>query len=106
VMLTTTRGTFSNNKQEIRLPTKGGKAITHLTADIVSNTPVEAFAKAIAGTPETGMVEDEVKIIFSPGAIAGSVISEIRDMPIAGAQIPVPIISRFRPGPALSSVWG
>ena len=89
VTLTTTRGTFPNGTQEIKVPTKDGVAITHLTAEIVSNTPVETFATATAGTPETGIVEDEVKIIFAPGAIAGIVVSKTREMPIAGAEVTV-----------------
>jgi len=89
VTFTTTRGTFPNGKQEIKVPTKDGVAITHLTAEIVSNTPVETFAKAAAGTPEVGIVEDRVKIIFAPGAIAGIVVSKVKEMPIAGAEVTV-----------------
>ena len=89
VTFTTTKGTFPNGTQEIKVPTKDGVAITYLTAEIVSNTPVEAFAKATAGTPETGIVEDEVKIIFTPGAIAGIVVSQANEIPIAGAEVTV-----------------
>jgi len=89
VTFTTTHGKFSNDTQEIKVPTKDGEAITYLTAEIVSNIPVETFAKATAGTEQTGIVEDEVKIIFSPGAIAGTVTSQIRETLLARAEVTV-----------------
>ena len=89
VTFTTTIGTFPNGTQEITVPTKDGVAITYLTSEIVSNTPVETFATAIAGTTETGIVEDKVKIIFAPGAIAGVVESQAGEKPIAGAEVTV-----------------
>ena len=89
VTLTTTKGTFTNGAQEILLTTTDGTASTSLLANIVSNRPVEAFARAVAGTPVIGQAEAVVRIIFSPGAIAGVLTDNLTGQPLVGVLVTV-----------------
>jgi uncharacterized repeat protein (TIGR01451 family) len=85
----TTAGSFSNGRDVFVTHTVAGIASTTLTADLVSNRPVEALAEATATTPGVGEVVASVSIVFSPGAIAGVLTDNATGAPLVGVLVTV-----------------
>ncbi|MBI2945596.1 MAG: DUF11 domain-containing protein, partial [Candidatus Wallbacteria bacterium] len=71
--------------QEVVVETRNGLASVRLRGDLVGTVPRKELAVAIAGTPITGIAQDDVEITFSPARVVGVLRSD--GAAVAGATI-------------------
>ena len=85
VNLTTTVGTFANNRKTITSITSDGMVTVYLRSDDVKNEIVTASITATGGSRISGTQTDSTTVRMYPGAVTGTVVNGLDGRPYEGA---------------------
>ncbi len=83
------QGTFvGSGSQETVVSTSNGIAEAVLTAPLMESLKSFVIPVTVSAfNPATGDVQEQVEIVFAPGAVQGRLVVSVTDEPLAGAQV-------------------